>query len=87
MNDNFRVFTDEEQKIYDNLKVPNLDLGQREQYMFNRRRMEEQQEKETMSIADGFFPPPWNIYDHPEKTEGWIEFQKAMRENPDYYLS
>ena len=25
---------------------------------------------------ESYFPPPWNIYDHPEKTEGWIEFQK-----------
>ena len=33
-----------------------------------------------------FFPPPWNIDEHPEKTEGWIEFQKALREDPAYYL-
>jgi len=33
-----------------------------------------------------FFPPPWNINEHPEKTEGWIEFQRAMRKDPHYYL-
>lgn len=33
-----------------------------------------------------FFPPPWNMYEHPEKTEGWIEFQKAIRKDPKYYL-
>ena len=37
-------------------------------------------------LNDGFFPPPWNIFDHPEKTEGWIEFQKEMKKDPDYYL-
>lgn len=34
---------------------------------------------------DAFFPPPWNINEFPEKTEGWIEFQKAMRKDPSYY--
>jgi len=34
---------------------------------------------------DGFYPPPWNIYEYPEKTEGWIEFQKEMRKDPSYY--
>jgi len=37
-------------------------------------------------LDDGFFPPPWNFYEHPEKTEGWIEFQKEMRKDPEYYL-
>jgi hypothetical protein len=35
---------------------------------------------------DGFFPPPWNIDDYPEKTEGWLEFQRCMRNEPEYYL-
>ncbi len=39
-----------------------------------------------MTSTNGFFPPPWNIFEYPEKTEGWIEFQKAMREDPKYYL-
>ena len=34
---------------------------------------------------DGYFPPPWDFYQYPEKTEGWIEFQRAMREDPNYY--
>ena len=38
------------------------------------------------ALEDGFFPPPWNFYEHPEKTEGWIEFQRAMRKDPEYYL-
>ncbi len=40
------------------------------------------QRKEVRS----YFPPPWNIYDYPEKTEGWIEFQKCMIEDPEYYI-
>lgn len=32
-----------------------------------------------------FFPPPWDINENPEKTEGWIEFQRAMKRDPDYY--
>lgn len=38
------------------------------------------------TLEDGFYPPPWNIYEHPEKTEGWIEFQRAVRKDPKYYL-
>jgi hypothetical protein len=38
------------------------------------------------TLQEGFFPPPWNFYEHPEKTEGWIEFQRAMRKDPKYYL-
>lgn len=41
---------------------------------------------ETSSILpenEGFEPPPWNINEHPEKTEGWIEFQKMMRIRED----
>jgi hypothetical protein len=37
-------------------------------------------------LDNGYFPPPWNFYEYPEKTEGWIEFQKAMRKDPEYYL-
>ncbi len=37
-------------------------------------------------IEEPFFPPPWNIDEHPEKTEGWIEFQREMRKDPEYYL-
>lgn len=37
-------------------------------------------------LEDAFFPPPWDLYQYPEKTEGWIEFQRAMRKDPDYYL-
>jgi hypothetical protein len=33
----------------------------------------------------GYFPPPWNISEHPEKTEGWIAFQEAQRKDPKYY--
>lgn len=35
---------------------------------------------------ESYFPPPWNITDHPEKTEGWIEFQKTLRKDPKYYM-
>ena len=43
--------------------------------------------EKTQDLSDGFFPPPWNIYEFPEKTEGWIEFQKYLRKDPDYYLN
>lgn len=38
------------------------------------------------ALEEGFFPPPWNINEHPEKTAGWIEFQREMRKDPKYYL-
>lgn len=34
---------------------------------------------------DGFLPPPWNFVEYPEKTEGWVEFQKEARKHPEYY--
>lgn len=34
----------------------------------------------------GFFPPPWDFVKYPEKTEGWLEFQKESRKHPEYYL-
>ncbi len=41
---------------------------------------------ESIEISyPSYFPPPWNITDNPEKTDGWIEFQKAMRKDPGYY--
>jgi len=43
-------------------------------------------DKEPISIGEYFFPPPWNINEFPEKTEGWIEFQKALKKDPAYYL-
>ena len=39
----------------------------------------------SITENDGFFPPPWNMGEFPEKTEGWIEFQKALRKDPKYY--
>ena len=33
----------------------------------------------------GYFPPPWNPDEHPEKTEGWIAFQEEQRKDPRYY--
>lgn len=44
----------------------------------------ERSKREDLYI--GFFPPPWNPYTHPEKTEGWIEFQRAMRKDPEHYI-
>lgn len=32
-----------------------------------------------------FCPPPWSISENPEKTEGWFEFQRALRKDPEYY--
>lgn len=36
-------------------------------------------------INEGYYPPPWNIEENPEKTKGWIAFQELMRNDPDYY--
>ena len=33
----------------------------------------------------GYFPPPWNPNEHPEKTAGWIAFQEEQRKDPKYY--
>lgn len=38
-----------------------------------------------MNSFESYFPPPWDINKYSEKTEGWIEFQKAMKNDPDYY--
>ena len=39
----------------------------------------------SLSEKDGYFPPPWNSREYPEKTEGWIAFQKWM-ETEDYKI-
>ena len=36
-------------------------------------------DEEVVPIADGFAPPPWDVYEHPEKTEGWIAYQEELR--------
>ncbi len=33
----------------------------------------------TISISEGFDPPPWNTYEHPEKTQGWNAYQEYLR--------
>ena len=35
---------------------------------------------------ESFFPPPWDFIKYPEKSEGWVEFQKEMKKHPEYYL-
>lgn len=45
---------------------------------------DERSKREDRYIG-GYFPPPWNPYEHPEKTEGWIAFQEEQRKNPNYY--
>lgn len=37
-------------------------------------------------IQFDYFPPPWDFTKFPEKTEGWVEFQKEMQKHPEYYL-
>jgi len=32
-----------------------------------------------------YFPPPWDVQKHPKKTHGWIAFQKALEDEPEYY--
>lgn len=41
----------------------------------------------SLNDEDLYFPPPWNINEFPEKTKGWIEFQKAMKDDHKYYLN
>lgn len=47
--------------------------------------MNEYKKSDMVTVSEGFFPPPWNIYDHPEKTEGWIAFQEYLSNNHKYY--
>lgn len=56
----------------------------KENEMFCKSCLAKYQKKEL--IMEGYFPPPWNPNEFPEKTEGWIEFQKYLREDPEYYL-
>lgn len=44
-------------------------------------------EESSKTPIESYFPPPWNMSDYPEKTEGWIEFQKALINDPKYYLN
>lgn len=46
--------------------------------------MEDERSKTPIEF---YFPPPWRMDENPEKTEGWIEFQKALTKDPKYYLS
>ena len=39
----------------------------------------------SLAPEDGYFPPPWSPSEHPERTIGWLEFQKRLKENPEYY--
>jgi|GEM_PF-4607487 len=43
--------------------------------------------KKEQRYVVGYFPPPWNPNEHPEKTEGWIAFQEEQRKDPGYYGS
>jgi hypothetical protein len=47
----------------------------------------ERSKREDVVDNGPFFPPPWSISEYPEKTEGWIEFQRAMKKDPKYYLN
>lgn len=38
-----------------------------------------------LPVIGDYFLPPWNIYENPEKTEGWMAFQKVLKDNPGYY--
>ncbi len=40
----------------------------------------------TQDLDNGLFPPPWDFVKYPEKTEGWVEFQREMKRHPKYYL-
>lgn len=40
----------------------------------------------TRSLSDQcVFPPPWNIERNPARTRGWIAFQRAQTDDPEYY--
>lgn len=41
--------------------------------------------EELEIVQDTVFTPPWNIIENPEKTEGWIEFQKTFMKNPHFF--
>lgn len=42
-------------------------------------------ENPSYEIEYNIFPPPWDFVKYPEKTEGWIEFQKEFLKHPEYY--
>ncbi len=33
----------------------------------------------SLSSENSYILPPWNILENPEKTEGWLDFQKMMK--------
>lgn len=41
----------------------------------------------SMNPEDGYFPPPWSPSKFLERTIGWLEFQRAMKIDPEYYLN
>ena len=41
----------------------------------------------STAIGEDYFPPPWDFVEFPEKTQGWIEFQKEFIKHPEYYLT
>ena len=49
-----------------------------------RKQNRERSKREDRYIG-GYFPPPWNPNEHPEKTDGWIAFQEEQRKDPGYY--
>ena len=63
-----------------------LDAMSFSQYIFHKYQPERSKREDLENKYESYFPPPWHIYEHPEKTEGWIEFQKEMRKDPKYYL-
>ncbi len=36
------------------------------------------EKEDTKTLDSGFDPAPWNMYDYPDKTEGWIEYQRYI---------
>lgn len=51
--------------------------------MENYKRVTLKWDADHLDPNDSFDPPPWNIIDFPEKTEGWIERQRWERKQKE----
>lgn len=65
----------------DDFPIKNIEIWINEFFDQYRR---ERSKREDRYIG-GYFPPPWNLTEYPEKTEGWIAFQEEQRKDPKYY--
>lgn len=64
------------------MKMSEVILSCVEEAQHNKKTDDEEKCEQCECEEDLFLPPPWNAIDFPNKTEGWIEFQKYIRKHP-----